>query len=138
MIIEAAFAAMLVVNGDIIDRAAHLPPAQVAYRDCVAQRESKHDPRAHSATSSAAGKFQFLENKWHRGLSHMVAEKLREEGATKSLARTVRKHLRTTPIHRWHEAYQDVAFAAVLNANGPWSGAKHWAYGGYCDTLVRR
>lgn len=138
MITEAALAAALLITPtSATERAAELPAAQEQYRECVAKRESHHNPQARNRTSSASGKYQFLDSQWRHGLAYMVAAELRDHGHPEP--RAVRKELQRKPIHTWPEAYQDVAFAAVLNAEGPWSGAKHWRLvGSYCDRLVKR
>lgn len=126
----AVMAVVLALGPDVVDKAAELPARQEQYRECVAERESNGNPQARNRTSSASGKYQFLQTSWGHGLPYMVAEQLRDAGAPADLARQVRVELQETPIHKWPEELQDVAFAAVLNANGPWSGAKHWTLQG--------
>lgn len=138
MITETALAAALLLTpASATERAAQLPPAQEQYRECVAERESNDNPRARNRNSSAAGKYQFLDSQWRRGLAYMVAAELREHGHPEP--RAVRKELQRKPINKWPERYQDVAFAAVLNAEGPWSGVKHWRLvGSSCNKWVKR
>lgn len=117
-------------------RASVLPREQRAFRACVKHRESRGRYDAQNRVSSAQGAYQFLDNKWRHGLAHMVTAAVRGEGVSRP---GLKKHLRATPIKKWEPVYQDVAFAAVLNARGPWSGAKHWHLAGSkCNQLIRR
>jgi len=140
MITAALIAAAVAAGpvGSAATAAAQLSPAQEQYRVCIAHRESNDNPRARSKISSAAGRYQFLDSKWRRGLSHMVTKRLRDHGLPRPVAAALRKDLAATPIDRWAPILQDVGFAAALNAQGPWSGAKHWRYGDRCDRLVPR
>ena len=139
MIAELALSAALTLSG-AATAAAELPPAQMEYRECVAQRESGGSYTALNTTepSSASGRYQFLDGKWRHGLAHMVADAIRDEGIPWSKAKKIRTELRATPIRKWKPIYQDIAFATVLNARGPWSGAHHWHYPGHrCNRLVK-
>lgn len=141
MMAAAALAAALVLSpsasDEIIDRAADIPASQEAFADCVSHRESRNNPRATSNLSSSAGKWQFLQSKWGHGLPYMVADRLREFHMPHADAKVIRIKLSSTPIHRWDERFQDIAFVAVLNARGPWSGWRHWYLSGsQCNTLV--
>lgn len=138
MMMEIGIAAALAL-GPVASQAAQLPPAQVEFRECVKHRESRGNYKASRAEagSSAQGAYQFLDSKWRRGLSYMVAQRLREHGYTP--AKNVRERLLRTPIKRWEPIYQDIGFAAALNARGPWSGWRHWYYpGSRCNGLVAR
>lgn len=51
----------------------------------------------------------------------------------------LRAWLRAREIATWPENLQDVAFAASLNAEGSWSGWRHWYLAGSkCNGLARR
>ena len=135
--IEAIALAAVIISGPIVDQAAALPASQRPFAACVARRESGGRPNARNRSSSAQGKFQFLDNHWRHGLAHMTAWRLRDHGLSRQQARALRAWLRARPIATWPERYQDVAFAAALNARGPWSGWRHWYLAGSsCNSLV--
>lgn len=132
-----ALAASLYVNGPVIDQAAALPASQQPFAQCVSRRESGGRPDARNRASSAQGKYQFLDRHWRHGLAHMTAWSMRDHGMNRGQARALRAWLRARPIAEWPERLQDVAFAAVLNARGPWSGWRHWYLAGSsCNKLV--
>jgi hypothetical protein len=137
VILQMTISAVLALSPmAVVERAAELPPQQEPFRECVVERESKGDPQARNSRSSASGKYQFLDSKWRRGLAHMVAKRLDAHGHPDW--RSVRARLRATPIHRWDPMLQDVGFVAVLNADGKWSGWRHWYYAGHhCNRLAR-
>ena len=113
-----------------------LSPQQERFRQCVAHRESRNNPRAQNKRSSAQGKYQFLDRQWRNGLAHMVTVALKDKGVS---VKGLKRELRSTPIKKWDPLLQDVAFAEVLNARGKWSGWKHWYLAGSkCNALVRR
>jgi hypothetical protein len=119
--------------------AAQIPASQQAFASCVSARESHGNYKAKrsEAGSSAAGRWQFLDKQWRRGLSYMVAERLRSFGMSTHEAAVIRRHLAATRIDRWAPEYQDAAFLAALNARGPWSGWRHWYLAGSkCNALV--
>ena len=112
-----------------------LGPAQERYRKCVALRESNNNPEAQNPRSSAQGTYQFLDSQWRHGLAHDVTAALRKGGAD---VKGLRKALRDTPIKKWDPLAQDVGFSVALNANGKWSGAKHWVLAGHvCNRMVK-
>lgn len=117
--------------------AADIPTHQQAFAECVSQRESHGNYRARGDHSSARGRWQFLDLQWRRGLSFMVTERLVKFGMPKRDARQLRTRLQATSIDKWKPHYQDAAFIAVLNANGPWTGWRHWYLSGSrCNSLV--
>lgn len=117
--------------------AAQIPESQVAFAHCVSHRESRDNYQARGDQSSARGRWQFLDLQWRHGLSFMVAERLVRFGMSKRDAKHVRVHLQSIPIDRWKPDYQDAAFVAALNANGNWSGWRHWYLNGSpCNRLV--
>lgn len=135
MLAEIALAAAVAVGPAAA--AADLPPAQHEFRECVAQRESGGSYTAvnRDEPSTASGRYQFLDAKWRKGLAYMVADRLRDHGATG--VKPLRVRLQATPISKWPPIMQDVGFAAVLNARGPWSGWRHWHYpGSACNRLA--
>jgi hypothetical protein len=137
----AVLAAALIVSPATspAEHAATIPTAQRAFAACVSHREShgNYAAKRSEAGSSAAGKWQFLDKQWRRGLSYMVAERLRAFGMSAHDAAVIRRHLAATRIDTWAPAYQDAAFVAVLNARGPWTGWRHWFLAGSkCNRLV--
>jgi hypothetical protein len=115
--------------------AASVPPRRWwPFARCVAERESGGSPTAQNPTSSAAGKWQFLDSQWRTGLAHMVRSRLIAHGVPFAQAKRIRLELSATPIHRWPERLQDVGFAAVIVTPGGW---RHWALAGSrCNALV--
>ena len=139
----AAIAALMaltpVSSASPMTTAAQIPASQQAFAACVSHRESHGNYKAKrdEAGSSAAGRWQFLDKQWRRGLSFMVAERLRSFGMSAHEAAVIRRHLAATRIDRWAPEYQDAAFLAALNARGPWSGWRHWYLAGSkCNALV--
>jgi len=136
----AAVAALLALTPvSSASHAAEIPAGQQAFAACVSARESHGNYKASrsEAGSSAAGRWQFLDKQWRRGLSYMVAERLRSFGMSAHEAAVIRRHLAATRIDRWAPEYQDAAFLAALNARGPWSGWRHWYLAGSkCNALV--
>lgn len=119
--------------------ASRVPADQRAFAACVLDRESggtlgdpKSGLRARNASSSASGRWQFLDRQWrvNGGLEWMVAERLATHGMPAKAARKVRIRLGRTPIHRWPSWAQDAGFVAALNADGKWSGWRHWYQAG--------
>lgn len=118
-------------------KAAEIPASQQAFAACVSHRESRGSYTARGDESSARGRWQFLDTQWRRGLSYMVAARLRHFGMPAKQARHIRIQLTHTSIDKWKPAYQDAAFVAVLNADGAWSGWRHWHLAGSkCNRLV--
>ena len=117
------------VHASSIRRAATIPPRLRPWAACVLRRESGGtlaDPTsgmgARNESSSASGRWQFLDSQWRRGLSYMVADRLRDHGVPRPTARVIRLHLAATPIHRWPAPYQDAGFVEVVERGG----AFHW------------
>jgi hypothetical protein len=117
----------------IVAAASRIPDDWRPFADCVSDRESGGSYTARNATSSAAGRWQFLDTSWrvHGGIHYMVTARLRAHGLPAAAAGDVRAFLRDTPIHKWPGAYQDTAFVAVLRSGG-WH---HWK-GAHCDRLA--
>ena len=116
----------------IVAMAGRIPAAWEPFRACVVARESKGNPRAQNPISSAQGKYQFLDNVWRHGAAWNVYHRLRDAGMPRSQARRILTRLHSTPIKRWREEYQDVAFASVILIPRGW---RHWS-GDRCNTLV--
>lgn len=109
----------------IIATASHPPARWRLFARCVEHRESNNQPHVINS-SGHMGLFQFS-REWQRGLSFMVAERLREYGMSRANAKTVRQHLTTTPINHWPAQLQRVGFAAAISIPG---NDRHWALAG--------
>lgn len=135
---EAVLAAAIALTpASAAHQAAIVPPTQRPFAECVSFRESHHNYKARGDESSARGRWQFLDRQWRNGLAYMVADRLRDFGMSRPASKHVRIHLQSISIDRWDPAYQDIAFVAVLNARGPWSGWRHWYLAGSkCNALV--
>jgi len=87
-------------------------------RECISFRESRHNYRARSTVSSAAGTYQFLDNFWRDSLVWMLLPEAKKVGLQDEI-----EELRNKPIENWNRYWQDAAFYTVW-AHG--KGAKHW------------
>lgn len=152
MLDALVFAAAMAIPADVSDRewAVHRPSRGVhasAVRDaatfpagirswasCVIDRESGGtlDDRssgvgARNPSSSASGRWQFLNNDWNHGLPYMVRDRLVDHGMSKADAREVRIWLQQRPISQWPGWYQDIGFLEVVERGG----RHHWNGGGH-------
>lgn len=119
----------------VIAAAARIPAKFEDWAMCVSKRESHHNYRARNKSSSAQGRWQFLDHKWriNGGIEHVVARRLTEFGMPKRVIRAIRKELSTTEIAKWAPAYQDIAFIQVVEEGG----AHHWALqGSHCGSIA--
>ena len=98
----------------------HYDSKWAAVRQCIMHRESRSNYTSRSSISSAAGAYQFLDNKWRVSLTHMMIKESRATGD--GLIGDI-KALRAQPIEDWNRYYQDRAFYTAWR-NG--KGAKHW------------
>ena len=78
--------------------------------------------RARNPRSSAQGRWQFLNSSWNEPLGYIVADRLKDKGVPKSVAKEIRIELQSKPIYKWHGYFQDVGFVAVVT-DGGW---QHW------------
>lgn len=115
----------------VVLAAAAFPPGIVSFAQCVLRRESggtlsdrQSGVSARNPSSSAAGRWQFLNNAWNDGLPFMVADRLVRFGASQREAREVRKYLQSIPIWEWHGYWQDIGFLEVVHRGGKhhWNG----------------
>lgn len=108
------------------------PSGWGAFAACVEQRESGGSPTALNA-SGAAGLFQFMPA-WRSSLPYIVAERLKQFGASKRQAKSVRVYLQGVGrVEKYPALYQRIAFAEVLD-DGAW---QHWTLrGSRCEGLV--
>ncbi len=125
-------------HGSVVREAATVPSKWRPFAECVLRRESGgvlHNKQsredAQNGTSSAAGRWQFLQA-WQHGGSFMVRDRLVRFGMPKDQAREVRRYLGDRPIHRWDGWLQDVLFNEVVQRGG-W---RHWTGGHGCNSLV--
>lgn len=121
----------------IIADAAKVPKKHRAFSACVLDRESggslentNSGEGARNPRSSASGRWQFLDNNWREGLSHMVANRLKDHGMPGSHAKSVRVYLEAKPISKWDGVWQDIGHNAVMEAGG-WY---HWKGGEGCNS----
>lgn len=116
-------------------RAAVIPGQWQRFAECVANRESHHNPHALNKSSGAAGRYQFLPA-WRHGLPYMVAERMVAHGYPKAKAKRIVRILQSVPINKWKAHYQDIGFiAAITSTEG--MGWKHWYLAGSpCNSLV--
>lgn len=119
------------VHAATVRQAADIPAQWEPFAACVSDRESGGSYTARNPTSSAQGRWQFLDNSWRRGLGYMVAARLKAHGMPAPAARQVREYLHDTPIAAWPGPYQDVGFIAVIL-----SGGKHHWNGPRCNGLA--
>lgn len=123
-----------------------IPPQWEAFTLCISERESGYgnDPdtsksyRADnpSPSSSAQGRYQFLDSKWRSGGAWNVWKRLVRSGFDEAKATFVRKKLQATPIKDWKPVWQDVLYAEVL-LSGEGMGWRHWHLAGSpCNRLV--
>ena len=110
------------IHASAVREASRIPQHVKPFAECVSARESSGSYTARNPTSSAQGRWQFLDNSWRRGLGYMVAARLKAHGMPKPAARQVREYLHDTPIAAWPGPYQDVGFVAVIASNG----SHHW------------
>jgi hypothetical protein len=109
-----------------VREAATVPPRWQRFHDCVVQRESGGSPTARNPRSSAQGLYQFLDRSWRDGLAYMVANRLRDNGASKAQAKAVRVWLQGREIATWPRQYQTVGWVEVVTRGG----AYHWRLAG--------
>lgn len=113
----------------IVERAATFPDNIKSWAACVLDRESggtlterQSGVGARNPSSSASGRWQFLNNAWNDSLPYMVADRLVDFGMPRPQARMIREHLQSIPIYEWHGYWQDIGFLEVV-ARG---GRHHW------------
>lgn len=118
----------------VVTQAARVPAGIRDWAECVVRRESggtldriQSGVGARNPSSSASGKFQFLDNSWRRGLSFMVRDRLVRFGMPRSEANKVRRYLGARPISEWHGYWQTIGFLEVVHRGGRhhWNGGSH-------------
>lgn len=93
-------------------------------RECIMQRESRHDYGARNATSTAMGAYQFLDSRWRDSLVWMM---LKESNETNDGLRDDVKRLRDVNISKWNRYWQDRAFYTAWRFG---EGKAHWYHSG--------
>ncbi len=124
---------------DLIVGAARVPKKWRPFAACVLDRESggtldrvQSGVQARNPRSSASGRWQFLNTSWNEPLPYMIADRLKDRGVPKSVAKDIRIELQAKPIHKWHGYWQDIGFVAVVT-DGGWT---HWSGGAGCNSLT--
>jgi hypothetical protein len=122
------------VHARVVVAAATFPRSLRPWAACVLDRESggtldrrSSGQGARNGASSAAGRWQFLDRSWRRGLSYMVADRLVAYGMPKRQARAVRTYLAARNISKWPGWFQDIGFLEVVKRGGRfhWNGGSH-------------
>lgn len=137
-----------IVNVSAARNARALPPEWEAFTLCISERESGYgnhpDVRKSyradnpSPSSTAQGRYQFLDSKWRHGGAWNVYKRLVRHGYVKETAARVRDRLMATPIRLWKPVYQDVLYAEVITS-GEGRGWRHWwLAGSRCNRLAPR
>lgn len=114
-----------------------IPDAWQPFAACVSQRESSGDYRARNRSSSASGRWQFLDTSWRvrGGIEWIVIRQMKKAGASWTARKRVYQLLTRTPIHRWPAWAQDAAFIGVITERP--TGWRHWyAPGSRCNGLA--
>ena len=98
--------------------------SQKAYTLCVLRYESNSNWFSTSRADGYFGGFKFTKALTH-GVTYMMTPELREMFGNKT-GRQVAEKLRATEMQKWLPFFQHMAFATVLNWEGPGSGKSHW------------
>ena len=120
-------------------RASEIPARWQPFASCVSQRESNGNYRARNRSSSASGRWQFLDTAWrvNGGIEWIVLRQMKRAGATWKARQATYRMLSRTPIHRWPSWAQDAAFVGVVTERP--TGWRHWSLpGSRCQGLVPR
>lgn len=126
-----------VQNARAVAAASDIPDKWEPFQECVAKRESHSNYRSFNRSSSAMGKYQFLDNSWRHGGAWNVWKSLIRHGATRAEAKRVRLALMEAPIRKWRGVYQEILFAYVITSREG-MGWRHWFLAGSpCNRLAR-
>ena len=94
-------------------------------RKCIRARESNNKYHAVNRTGKYRGAYQ-MSPELAVGAGWMIQKELRaHHGVPKKFAVAIGETLRNTPINKWSELYQDMAFWLVFD-NG--KGKSHWGH----------
>ena len=118
----------------LVQKAAEFPRSIRGFASCVLDRESggslsdrTSGMGARNPSSSASGRWQFLNNNWQHSLPWMVKDRLIRFGMPKAQASQVRTYLDSRQIATWSGWWQDIGFIEVMAQGGRhhWSGGSH-------------
>lgn len=118
----------------VVQRASYVPAGIRGFAACVLRRESggsldriQSGVGARNGSSSAQGRWQFINNDWQHSLPWMVRDRLIRFGMSKAQAKEVRIYLDAREIATWHGLWQDIGFLEVIERGG----RHHWDGGSY-------
>jgi len=117
--------------------ASAIPRAWRPFASCVSDRESHGNYAARNRSSSASGRWQFLDNAWRvrGGIEWIVVRQMKKHGASWEVRKRWYARLSATPIYRWPAWAQDAAFVGVVTERP--TGWRHWSLPGHrCQSLV--
>lgn len=124
------------VNIQAARQARQIPEQWDAFTLCISQRESNHNYKARNKSSSAQGRYQFLDRSWRKGGAWNVYKRLIAHGYDRDTATRIRHRLMATEIARWRPVYQDILYAYVITSNEG-QGWRHWHLAGSpCNQLT--
>lgn len=144
MPMQDSASAVRMVNVQAARVARQVPPEWIDFTLCISARESgygrhpdeRKSYRAKNPSSSASGRYQFMDASWRHGGAWNVWKRLIRHGYSKEIASKVRERLMGTPIRYWKPVYQDVLYAEVI-LSGDGKGWKHWYLAGSpCNSMV--
>lgn len=120
-------------HASAVRSASRVPDRWRSFAQCVLSRESgasldrpQSGAGARNPSSSAAGRWQFLDTLWRDSLAGQVAARLRDHGLPKPRAAETRRWLERHHIASWPGVLQDVGFVEVLERGGSY----HWRLAG--------
>ena len=105
----------------------YFDPSMEPYRQCVAQREGRHQYWVTGSNGYYESTYQ-MTDALVRGAAWMITPELKATYGAKE-GKRIRDILLNTPGRKWSRFYMDMAFWTVVNYEGRASGAFHW-YGG--------
>lgn len=137
MIESLALAGVLMAGP--LTQAGTIPTPWQPFAACVSRRESNDNYKARNRSSSAAGRWQFLDSAWRvrGGIEWIVSRQLKRAGVPSSQRKRIVVKLDRTPIHQWPAWAQDAAFVGVITERP--NGWRHWYLAGSpCNRLAPR
>lgn len=102
-------------------------PTMEPYRQCVAQREGRHQYWVTGSNGLYESTYQ-MTDALVAGAAWMMAPELRDTFGDEE-GKRIRDELLETPGRKWNRFYMDMAFWTVVNWEGRASGAGHWRGG---------
>jgi hypothetical protein len=117
-------------------RGKYFAPSMEPFRQCVAQREGRHQYWGTGSNGLYQGTYQ-MTAALVRGAAWMMAPELKRLYGPQR-GREIRDTLLSTPGSKWSRYYSDMSFWTILNWEGQGSGAHHWRGGRYgCTTTMK-